>query len=418
MAFLIDSDTLRRGKRNLANFTKKNREDNVKNNKIRLIAGLVLAFFGASAALADSIKIGLITTLSTGGGYLGQDVRDGFLLAIKEEGGKLGGTAVEVLVEDDGRKPETGRAIAERFLERDGVEIMTGIIFSNISPVVAPLTLRADRFYVTPNSAPSQFAGKKCHENYFAVAWQNDSLHESAGLNATSQGYKNAYILAPNYQAGKDALAGFKRFFDGEIVGEVYTKLGQTDYAAEIAKIRAAKPEMVFQFLPGGMGINFAKQYDQAGMNDEVPLVLASPSTDINILRAVGASMVGISSSSHWNHDLDNAANKKFVSGFEAAYDRSPTVYASQGYDTAKLIASALAATGGKVLEDMDGFRAAMKAADFDSVRGPFKFNNNNHPIQNWYSRVVVERDGQFVNEITGTIVENHGDAYASQCSM
>ena len=172
----------------------------MKHYMAKLILGLFFSTIGVGSVLAEDLKIGLITTLSGGGGYLGQDVRDGFLLAIKEEGGKLGGKSVKVLVEDDGRKPENGRAIAERFIERDGVEIMTGIIFSNISPVVAPLTLRAGRFYITPNSAPSQFAGEKCHENYFAVAWQNDSLHESAGLNATSQGYKNAYILAPNYQ--------------------------------------------------------------------------------------------------------------------------------------------------------------------------------------------------------------------------
>ncbi|MYG25561.1 MAG: ABC transporter substrate-binding protein, partial [Boseongicola sp. SB0677_bin_26] len=354
--------------------------------KINALAGLLLSATCA-AALAEEVKIGMITTLSGPAGYLGQDVRDGFMLAIAEEGGMLGGVKVEVLVEDDGLKPENGRAIAERFLERDEVEIMTGVIFSNISPVVAPLTLRAGRFYITPNSAPSQFAGKNCHENYFAVAWQNDSLHESAGLNATAQGYGNAFVLAPNYQAGKDAIAGFKRYFGGEIVGEVYTQLGQTDYAAEIARIRAAGPEMVFQFLPGGMGINFAKQYDQAGMNAEVPMVLAAPSSDINILRAVGESMVGVSSSSHWNHDLENEANQAFLAGFEAEYGRPPTVYASQGYDTAKLIASALMKTGGKVTEDMDGFRSALKAADFDSVRGAFAFNTNNHPIQNWYAR-------------------------------
>ena len=385
--------------------------------KINALAGLLLSATCATA-LAEEVKIGMITTLSGPAGYLGQDVRDGFMLAIAEEGGMLGGVKVEVLVEDDGLKPENGRAIAERFLERDEVEIMTGVIFSNISPVVAPLTLRAGRFYITPNSAPSQFAGKNCHENYFAVAWQNDSLHESAGLNATAQGYGNAFVLAPNYQAGKDAIAGFKRYFGGEIVGEVYTQLGQTDYAAEIARIRAADPEMVFQFLPGGMGINFAKQYDQAGMNAEVPMVLAAPSSDINILRAVGESMVGVSSSSHWNHDFDNDANRAFLAGFEAEYGRSPTVYASQGYDTAKLIASALMKTGGTVTADMDGFRAALKAADFDSVRGAFAFNTNNHPIQNWYARVVVERDGKFVNETRGVIAENHADAYASECAL
>lgn len=387
--------------------------------KHMLTAGLLAsAALTTQAAAQDPLKIGMITTLSGPAGYLGADVRDGFMLAIKEEGGTLGGVPVDVMVEDDGLKPENGRAIAERFLERDEVEIVTGVIFSNISPVVAPLTLRAGRFYISPNSGPSQFAGKKCHENYFVASWQNDTLHESAGINATSLGYKNAFILAPNYQAGKDALAGFKRYFKGDIVEEVYTQLGQTDYAAEIAKIRAAKPEMVFHFLPGGMGINFMKQYAQAGLRDEIPLVLAAPSSDINILRAVGQAMVGVQNSSHWNHDLDNAANKAFVASFEETYDRLPTVYASQGYDTARLISSALRATGGKVLGDMDGFRTALKAADFEAVRGPFKFNNNNHPIQNWYGRVVVEENGEFRNKITGIIAENHEDAYASECKM
>ncbi|MGC1502682.1 MAG: ABC transporter substrate-binding protein [Sulfitobacter sp.] len=383
-----------------------------------ILLACAVAAIASPVFAEDAVKIGMVTTLSGPAGYLGADVRDGFMLAMKEEGGKLGGVDVEVLVEDDGLKPENGRAIAERFLERDEVEIITGVIFSNIAPVVAPLTLRAGKFYISPNSGPSNFAGKDCNENYFVASWQNDTLHESAGINATELGYKNAFILAPNYQAGKDALTGFKRFFKGDIVDEVYTQLGQTDYAAEIAKIRAAKPEMVFQFLPGGMGINFMKQYDQAGLNADIPLVLAAPSTDINILRAVGASMVGNANSAHWNHDLDNDANKAFVAGFEAEYDRVPTIYASQGYDTARLIASALRATGGKVTQDMDGFRTALRAADFDAVRGPFKFNNNHHPIQNWYGRVVVEENGEFRNKTVGIIAPDHADAYASECKM
>lgn len=386
--------------------------------KLRHLFAAAAACALTTAATAEALKIGMVTTLSGPAGYLGADVRDGFMLALEEEGGTLGGVPVEVIVEDDGLKPENARAITERFLERDEVELMTGVIFSNIASVVAPLTLREDRFYVSPNAGPSQFAGRKCHENYFVASWQNDTLHESAGINATKLGYNNAYILAPNYQAGKDALAGFKRYFKGEIVGEVYTQLGQTDYAAEIAKIRAAGPEMVFHFLPGGMGINFMKQYDQAGLRADIPLVLAAPSSDINIIRAVGKAMVGVHNSSHWNQDLDNAANTAFVSGFEAKYERAPTVYASQGYDTARLIASALRATGGKITEDMDGFRAALRTADFDSVRGPFRFNTNNHPIQNWYGRVVVEEEGALRNKTLGVIVEDHADAYAKDCKM
>jgi branched-chain amino acid transport system substrate-binding protein len=394
-------------------------ELNLKNTMTTLVSlTLVAGVYSAGAIAADSVKIGMITTLSGPAGYLGEDVRDGFMLAIDEEGGKLGGASVDVVVEDDGLKPENGKAIAERFLEKEKAEIITGIIFSNISPVVAPLTLKAGSFYISPNSGPSIFAGKKCHPDYFVASWQNDTLHEAAGLNANNLGYTNAFILAPNYQAGKDSLAGFKRTFKGSIVDQVYTKLGQTDYAAEIAKIRAAKPQMVFHFLPGGMGINFLKQYAQAGLKDSIPLVLAAPSMDVKIIAAVGDIALGIHNTSHWNHDLDNAANQTFLENFRNKYNREPTVYASQGYDTAKLIASALKATAGKVLADKDAFRAALEKADFESTRGPFKFGNNHHPIHNWYGKVVEMVDGKLVNKRISVVAENHQDSFAKDCAM
>ncbi len=392
----------------------------MKTANIVIATSMALAMSGiASAVMAEPVKIGMITTLSTGAGYLGEDVRDGFLLAVAEEGGKLGGAEVEVLVEDDGRKPGNGKQIADKFLKRDKVEIMTGVIFSNITPVVVPLTMKAGVFYVSPNSAPSIFAGKGCNQDYFVASWQNDSLHESAGVYANELGYKNAYILAPNYQAGKDSLAGFKRYFKGKIAGETYTKLGQTDYAAEIAKIRDAKPDMVFHFLPGGMGINFLKQYSQAGLKDTYPLVVSTASMDEKIMGAVKDAAIGVRSTAHWNLAQDNAANKTFVEGFKKTYGRTPTVYASQGYDTAKLIASALKATGGKVLEAKDDFRAALKKADFASVRGEFKLANNNHPINNWLGQ-VVEKDanGNIVNKIVKVVSPNHKDAYADACPL
>jgi len=381
--------------------------------------GLGTALVAAPALAEDPVKIGMITTLSGPAGYLGEDVRDGFLLAMDEEGGKLGGADIELIVEDDGLKPENAQQIADRMLKRDNVELITGIIFSNISPIVAPMTLGAGRFYVSPNSAPSIFAGEKCHEDYFVVSWQNDSLHEAAGKAAAASGHKNTIVLAPNYQAGKDSIAGFKRYYDGEIVDEIYTQLGQTDYAAEIAKIRAAKPEMVFYFLPGGMGINFMKQYDQSGLKGEIPLIVSSPSLEQRILGAVGDAALDVATSSHWNTDTDNAANKTFVDGFRKKYDREPTPYASQGYDTAKLIASALAKTGGKVMDDKDGFRTAMKAADFDSVRGEFKFANNNHPINDWYAlKAEKGPDGKLQLVTTGLIAEDLIDAYHQNCAM
>jgi branched-chain amino acid transport system substrate-binding protein len=384
----------------------------------------VLLTAATSAAMAvtgwaqEPVKIGMITTLSGPAGYLGQDIRDGFQLAIDAEGGKLGGAPVTLMVEDDGLKPGNGRQIADRFLNNEGVKLFTGIVFSNVAGATVPDILDGDAIYVSPNAAPSNMAGKGCHENYFVVSWQNDSLHESAGQNATNLGYKSAFVLAPNYQAGKDAISGFKRFFKGEIVGEVYTRLDQTDFAAEMAQIRDTKPEVVFQFHPGGLGITFMRQYQQAGLLDAVPMVVAEPSMDGVILKAVGEAAIGVNVSSHWNSDFDNEANKAFVAAWQKAYDRPLTYYASQGYDAARAIASALKATGGDI-EDIGAFRDALRKADFQSVRGKFAFGPNQHPVQDWYAlKVVAGENGKPVLKTGARILEDHSDAYASDCAL
>ncbi len=380
----------------------------------------LFAVLAAPARAQEPVKIGLITTLSGPGGYIGADIRDGFQLAVELEGGKLGGVPVQVVVEDDGFKPGQGKQIADKFLKTDKIKLFTGIVFSNIAGATVPDILDADAIYVSPNAAPSNFAGKECHKNYYVVSWQNDSLHESAGQNATNLGYKKAFILAPNYQAGKDALTGFKRFFKGEIVGELYTRLDQTDYAPEMAQIRAAKPDVVFQFHPGGLGIAFLRQYQQAGLLGTIPMVVAAPSLDSVILKAVGDAAIGLNATSHWNSDFDNPANKKFMDGWTKKYgaERVPTFYASQGYDTALAIAAALKGAKGDV-SNSDAFRAAMLKADFHSVRGAFKFGSNQHPIQDWYAtRVEKDAAGKLIIKTVGKILSNHSDAYAKDCKL
>lgn len=385
----------------------------VKSTVSAAVGALLLA---ASAASAQTpVKIGMITTLSGPGGYLGADIRDAFQLAIEMEGGKLGGVPVTLSVEDDGLQPGKGKQIADKFLKSDGIRLLTGIVFSNVAGATVPDVLDAGAIYVSPNAGPSNFAGKDCHKNYFVVSWQNDSLHESAGQQAQNLGFKRAYILAPNYQAGKDALAGFKRLFKGEIVGEVYTRLDQTDYAAELAQIRASNADVVFQFHPGGAGIAFLRQYKQAGVT--VPMVLPHPSLDATTLAAVGEAALGLNVSAQWNSDFDNAASKAFVEAFRKKYNRIPTYYAQQGYDTALAIAAALKATGGKL--DAEPFRTAMLKADFKSTRGNFKFGPNQHPIQDWFS-IKVEKgsDGTLALKTVGKILENHGDAYSKDCKL
>ena len=240
---------------------------------------------------------------------------------------------------------------------------------------------------MSPNAGPTQLAGKGCHQNYFNVAWQNDNLHEAGGAYTTSAGHKNAFILAPNYPAGKDALTGFKRMYEGDLAGELYTKLGQTDYAAEIAQIRASGADSIYFFLPGGMGISFLKQYADSGI--DLPVVGPAFSFDQGILQAVGDAALGVKNTSQWSKDIDNPTNAAFVESFEAEYGRLPSLYASQAFDTANLILSAMAKAD---VKDQDAFRAALKSADFQSTRGAFEFGNNQHPIQDIYVREVINR--------------------------
>lgn len=381
------------------------------------VLAVCFAFFAAAGA-AEPVRIGMITTLSGGGSSLGIDVRDGFMLAVEQGNGKLGGVPVQVDVEDDARKSARAVQIAQRMIQRDGTRIVTGIIWSNLALAVVPRVLKADAFYISPNAGPSQFAGADCHKNYFNVAWQNDNLHEAVGKYMTDQGHKNVYLLAPNYPAGKDALAGFKRYYTGKAVGEVYTKLGQLDYAAELAALREAKPDAVYFFLPGGMGINFIKQYGQAGLKDSIPLYGPAFSFDEGILSATGEAALGVINASQWSNDLDNPANRAFVEAFLARYNRRPSLYASQGYDAARLIGSALSAVDGNVDRAAE-FRKALEQAEFESVRGKFRFNSNHHPIQNVYVREVYRTaDGTLSNRIVATAFEDHHDAYAGNCSM
>ncbi len=374
---------------------------------ISLIAILGLFINPVFANGHKKIKVGMITTLSGGGSGLGIDVRDGFLLAVK------GDNHFEVIVKDDQRKPDIAVQIADKMIQSDKVDVLTGIIWSNLAMAVVPAAVKQGKFYLSPNAGPSKLAGKGCHKNYFNVAWQNDNLHEAAGGYGNTAGYKNSFILAPNYPAGKDALTGYKRFFKGKIEKELYTKLGQKDYAAEIAQIRSSKADSIYFFLPGGMGISFMKQLSQSGIN--VPVIGPAFSFDQGILKAVGDAALGVKNTSQWSKDLDNKANKKFVQDFQKEYGRLPSLYASQGYDTGKLLISALNAAD---VKDQDKFRSALKNANFESTRGSFKFDTNQHPIQDIYVREVIKEGKILTNKIISTGLKNRSNAYVKDCPL
>ncbi len=378
-------------------------------NSIKTAIAALAALVIASPLQAEPVKVGMITTLSGGGAGLGIDVRDGFMLALKQSGNN----DITVVIEDDQRKPDVAVQLADKMIQSDKVDVLTGIIWSNLAMAVVPAVTQQGKFYLSPNAGPSALAGKGCHPNYFNVSWQNDAMNEAAGKYVSEQGVGKVFLMAPNYPAGKDMMNGFKRFYKGEVVEEIYTKLGQTDYAAEIAQMRSSGADMIYYFLPGGMGISFMKQY--AGSGVTVPVMGPSFSLSQDVLGAIGDAAIGAKNTSHWSKDIDNEANKKFVETFQAEYGRLPSIYASQGYDTALLLVSAAAKAD---VKDADAFRAALKEADFASTRGKFKFGPNNHPIQDVFVREVVKEGDVVTNKIIGVAATDHTDVYAAECKM
>lgn len=363
----------------------------------------------------EKIKLGVIVTLSGPAAALGQQVRDGFALAVKELGGKMSGRDVEVIVVDDELKPDAAVTKVKGLLERDKVDFVVGPVFSNILQAIHRPITESKTFLISPNAGPSTFAGKDCNPFFYVRSYQNDQVHEILGKVAQDRGYKRMYLMVPNYQAGKDSVAGFKLDYKGEIVEESYMPLNTLDFQPELSKIASQKPDALFTFMPGGLGVNLVKQYKQAGLSDSIP-VLSAFTVDESTLPAQQDAAVGMFGGANWAPNLDNPQNRKFVAAYEAAYNIVPGTYAFQAYDAALLIDSAVKAVKGD-LSNKDAVTSALKKADFVSLRGAFKFNNNGYPIQDFYLTKVAKRaDGKFQTEIVQKVFENYGDRYAKDC--
>ena len=381
------------------------------------LVGAMIGLSATAAGAQEKLKVGLIATLSGPPAVLGQQLRNGFQLAVKNLGGKLGGRDVEVVVEDDELKPDVAVNKAKALVDRSKVDFVVGPIFSNMLIAIMKPVTDAGVILISPNAGTSNFAGKECNPNFFVTSYQNDQNHEVMGKYAQDAGMKKVFLMAPNYQAGKDAIAGFKRYFKGEIADEVFVPLGQLDYSAELTKIAAASPDAIFVFLPGGMGVNFVKQFRQAGLADNVKF-LSAFTVDESTLPAQKEAAVGFFGGANWAPNLDNPQNKEFVAAYEKEYGAIPGSYAFQAYDAALLIDSALKATGGKT-DNKDALRAAIMKADFKSLRGKFKFNTNHYPVQDFYLVKVAKRpDGKFQTEIVQKVFENYSDLHAKDCPM
>ena len=389
----------------------------MKLNSANLATAAVLCAATLTAQAQTPLKIGFMAELSGPQGALGQDQYDAFMLVVQGNGGKLGGVPVEILKEDSQLKPEVAVQIVDKLIERDKVPIITGVTFSNVMMAIHKKVTDKEVFLISSNAGPSPIAGAQCSPFFFTTSWQNDQQAEVVGQYATDKGYKRVIALAPNYQGGKDNIAGFKRYYKTPLVNEIYTSLQQQDYSAELAQVQAASPDAVFVFYPGGLGVNFVKQYTQSGLKSKVPLLNASTTDGIN-LPAQGDAALGVLSGTFWGPDFNNPTNKKFVADFEAKYKRIPSQYAAQAYDSALLIDSALAKVKGNVA-DKKAFMAALKAADFKSLRGNFKYNTNNFPIQDLHVfEAIKDSQGRMTLKTVATPLKSDKDSYFDKCAL
>ncbi len=385
----------------------------------RLLAAAAALALAASPAMAQQkIKIGFITTLSGPQGVIGEYMKNSVELALDHLGRKVGGLETEIIYGDDQTKPDVGVQLAEEMLKKHQVDFVSGIIWSNVMLAVVPVVTGAGKIMVGTNAGASPLAGSQCNELYFSTSWNNDQTPEAMGKFMQDSGVNDVYVLAPNYQAGKDMVAGFKRYYKGRIVEETFTKLGQQDYQAEITQLRSKNPKAVFAFYPGGMGIQFLKQYDQAGLRGQLPLYSVYTVDEISLL-AVKEAALGNYETRFWSPDLKNAANEKYVSDYKKKYGgKLPVFYGAQSYDGIMLIDSAVRATKGN-LKDTKALVMAMRKANFASIRGPFTYNVNHHPIQNFYLlKAEKSPSGDIEMHIQKTIFEKHKDAYSQDCKM
>jgi len=385
-----------------------------------LLAGAVaaaVAFATPAVAQQQKLKIGFISTFSGPQGVMGQYMKESVELALDHLGRKVGGMEVEMFYGDDQLKPDVGVQVAEEMLKKNGVDFVSGIIWSNVMMAVVPVVNGAGKIMVGSNAGASPLAGSQCSELYFSASWNNDQTPEAMGKHLQDTGVNDIYVMAPNYQAGKDMVAGLKRYYKGRIVEEIYTKLGQQDYQAEITQMQSKNPKAVFAFYPGGMGIQFLRQYDQAGLRGKLPLYTVYTVDEISI-PAVKDSAVGIQETRYWSPDLKNKANERFVGDYKKKYGKLPVFYGAQSYDSILLIDSGVKAVKGNV-KDTRGMVTAMRKANFDSLRGPFQFNVNHHPIQNFYLLDTVKLpSGDIEMRIQKTVFEKHKDSYFQDCKM
>jgi branched-chain amino acid transport system substrate-binding protein len=384
----------------------------------RALLLIAVTLLAGPALGQEKIRLGWIAAVSGPFNLAAAEQKRGFDIALEHLGNRLGGVPVEVITGDSKGNPGATVQELSRLIDRDRVDLITGLTASNeILAAIKPIT-DARIFLIGSYGGPAQAAGEGCSPYYFNTSFQNDQVTEGIGAYMTQKGVKKLYLMAMDYEAGHEHSNAARKGYTADVVAQVFTPIAQVDFASDIAKVRASGADAVWAFYPGAAGIAFTRQWAQGGMQGKIPLYSNVALSEPLLFAAQGKTALGITITSNYFAALDNPENRKFVDSFRAKFNRDPATFAAFQYDAVMLIDAAVREVKGDI-KNQDAFRAALRKASFKSLRGPFRFSRNHQPVQNAYAGVVEARaDGNLYIKTLGTIRENSPDNFAAKCPM
>jgi branched-chain amino acid transport system substrate-binding protein len=354
-------------------------------------------------AQGGPVKIGLVLPYTGVYAELGTSITQAMELVFARENWTVAGRKIEMIKEDDEMKPPVGVRKTEKLIDSDKVDILTGPVHSGILMGMRDKVHNSKTILIVSNAGADAISRDRCSKWIFRTSFSNWQPCQPMGGWVAKNVSKEAFLIAPNYQAGKDMMGAFQETYTpagGKVVSEDYPKLGETDYAPYLTKIKQSGAKAVFAFFSGTDAVNFVKQYSQFGLKEGIKLTGAGFLTEPDVLPAQGAAAIGVLTGHFYTPLLDNPVNHRFVKEFrDKFYGKMPDGFACQGYDTAEVIVRALKAVNGNT-QDKDKLVAAIAATEFDSPRGRFRFDPKTHNvIQPYiYIREVREVYGGLAN--------------------
>ncbi len=366
---------------------------------------------GTTAVAAREYKVGLLLPYSGVYAALGKEIQAGFELGLEHYAAELGEDTIRLLPEDTEVKPAVGLTKAKKLVLQDKVDVLAGLVSSGVLAAVRDFVDAAKVPLVVANAGNIHATGKQCSRYIIRVSFSNAQITRPMGRYMAERGLKTVVAMAPDYAAGRQDVEAMRGAFEaagGKVLKEIYTPFRKTkDFGPYLTEAQATGAEALFVFYAGGEAISFMKQYASFGLKDKLPLYAAGFLTSQLYRNAIGEAALGSINSLHYVTTLDNPENARFQQAFQQKYGRVASEFAVQGYDAARLIVAALAASKG----DKEKFVDAARTTTFASPRGPWRIDPaTNNIVQNIYVYQIVQGpDGRLVEKVL-KVYENEQD--------